>query len=99
MAVAAPAAWRAVQRAGLPDVGGPFDDAAFRPYRIPNGRYAFVACRRAVARYRPMRRPPERAKLLEEPGIVGQVATAGEAHLTFMNGVLVRQRLGRAAVG
>ena len=49
-----PTAWRAVQLAGLPDVGEPFDVKAFRAETAPDGRNAFVLYREAAARYKPL---------------------------------------------
>src|SRR5262249_30521839 len=49
---AAPPLWWAVQLIGLPDIGDPFDVAAFRSTTIPDDRNAFVLYRRAVASYK-----------------------------------------------
>jgi hypothetical protein len=42
-------AWRAVSLNGLPDVGDPFDIAAFKSVRVPDDRNAFVLYRQAAA--------------------------------------------------
>ena len=47
--VAGPALWWAMQLNGLPDVGDPFDVAAFRAFTIPDDRNAFVLYRQAAA--------------------------------------------------
>ena len=41
--VGGPPFWWLVQLVGLPDVGDPFDVAAFRAFRIADDRNAFVA--------------------------------------------------------
>ena len=54
-AVLAAFLWRRSQLAGLPDVGEPFDVAAFRsPARVPDDRNVFVLYRQASDRYREM---------------------------------------------
>jgi hypothetical protein len=51
--VVTPPAWWAVQLAGLPDIGDPFDVDAFRAFTIPDKRNAFVLYRRAVGMLKP----------------------------------------------
>jgi hypothetical protein len=47
--------WRRSQLANLPDIGTPFDVAAFRsPASVPDSRNAFVLYRRAAERFRDM---------------------------------------------
>src|ERR1700678_580214 len=47
--------WRRAQIAAVPDVGEPFDLAAFRsPARVPDERNAFAAYRLAAERFRDM---------------------------------------------
>ena len=52
--VATPPLWWAMQLAGLPDVGDPFDVEAFRSFTIPDERNAFVLYRRAGAMLKPL---------------------------------------------
>jgi hypothetical protein len=54
MVLALPA-WWATQLMGLPDIGEPFDVAAFRARTIPDDRNAFVLYRQAVALFRPLK--------------------------------------------
>src|SRR4051794_35272117 len=44
--------WRAVSLNGLPEVGDPFDVAAFESVRVPDDRNAFVLYRQAVAQWK-----------------------------------------------
>jgi len=46
--VATPPAWWMLQLTGLPDVGDPFDVAAFRSATIPDDRNAFVLYKQAA---------------------------------------------------
>lgn len=51
-------AWRYLAIATLPDVGDPFDVAAFeRECRVPDDRNAFIPYREALAAYQPMSGP------------------------------------------
>lgn len=52
--IAAPLLWWSIQLTGLPDIGDPFDVAAFRAYRIPDDRNAFVLYRQAAERLKPL---------------------------------------------
>ena len=45
--------WWAIQLIGLPDIGDPFDVAAFRAFTIPDERNAYVLYRQAAARLKP----------------------------------------------
>ena len=47
--VASPPLWWLTQLTGLPDVGDPFDVAAFRASTVPDERNAFVLYKRAAA--------------------------------------------------
>jgi hypothetical protein len=51
--VAGPPLWWSVQLIGLPDVGDPFDVAAFRASTIPDDRNAFVLYRQAATLVKP----------------------------------------------
>jgi hypothetical protein len=51
--VAGPPLWWATQLVRLPDVGDPFDVAAFRAYTIPDERNAFVLYRQAATLIKP----------------------------------------------
>ena len=51
--VAGPPLWWSVQLIGLPDVGDPFDVAAFRASTIPDDRNAFVLYRQAATLIKP----------------------------------------------
>ncbi len=51
----APPLWWSIQLMGLPDVGEPFDVAAFRAIRIPDDRNAFVLYRQAAAVLKPLK--------------------------------------------
>ena len=42
--------WRGARMIGLPDIGDPFDVAAFRAFRVPEERDAFVLFRQAQAK-------------------------------------------------
>ena len=53
---AAPVAWWELQLVGLPDVGEPFDVAAFRAEAIPDEQNAYVLYRQAVLTYKPLTR-------------------------------------------
>ncbi len=53
--VAAIPIWWVIQLAGLPDIGDPFDVAAFRAAAIPDDRNAFVLYRQAAALFRPLK--------------------------------------------
>ena len=50
---AAPSLWWWTQLWGLPDIGEPFDVAAFRAFKIPDDRNAFVLYREAADRLKP----------------------------------------------
>ena len=70
--------WRRSQLAALPDVGEPFDVAAFRsPARVPDDRNAFVPYHRAAQRFRDMNRGGGLFVLEREPGVV-----EGRRHLS-----------------
>jgi hypothetical protein len=51
--IAAPPLWWVTQLWGLPDIGDPFDVAAFRAFTIPDDRNAFVLYRQAAAVLKP----------------------------------------------
>ena len=51
--IAAPPLWWWTQLWGLPDIGEPFDVAAFRAFAIPDDRNAFVLYRQAADRLKP----------------------------------------------
>ena len=51
--IAAPPLWWSMQLLGLPDIGDPFDVAAFRAFTIPDDRNAFVLYRQAADRLKP----------------------------------------------
>ena len=51
--IAAPVLWWWTQLWGLPDIGEPFDVAAFRAFTIPDDRNAFVLYREAADRLKP----------------------------------------------
>jgi hypothetical protein len=51
--IASPPLWWATQLAGLPDIGDPFDVAAFRAFTIPDERNAYVLYARAAQRLKP----------------------------------------------
>jgi hypothetical protein len=53
--VTAPPLWWAIQLAGLPDIGEPFDVEALRAQAISDDRNAFVLYLRAVTLYRPLK--------------------------------------------
>ena len=57
LAVAATALgiWWSTSLNGLPDIGDPFDVAAFRAFRIPDDQNAFVFLRRAHEKLTPIR--------------------------------------------
>jgi hypothetical protein len=56
--LATPAIWWSVQLAGLPDIGDPFDVAAFRALTIPDERNAAVIYRQAAERLAPFAATP-----------------------------------------
>lgn len=60
--------WRVTSLRGLPDVGDPFDVAAFADIGVPDDRNAFILYRQAVARMAPM-----------PPGATADWATATDA--------------------
>ncbi len=47
--------WWSTSLNGLPDIGDPFDVAAFRAFRIPDDQNAFVFLRRAHEKLTPIR--------------------------------------------
>jgi hypothetical protein len=53
--IAGPPLWWAVQLAGLPDIGEPFDVQAFRSATLPDDQNAFVLYRQAAALLKPLR--------------------------------------------
>ena len=53
--VAAPPLWWSGQLIGLPEIGDPFDAAAFRSRAIPDEQNAFVLYQQAAARVKPFR--------------------------------------------
>ena len=53
--VAGPPLWWLAQLIGLPDIGDPFDVAAFRSRTIPDDRNAFVLYQQAATRVKPFR--------------------------------------------
>ena len=56
------AIWWLTSLNGLPDIGDPFDVAAFRAFRIPDEQNAFVFFRRANEKLSPLPALPGRAK-------------------------------------
>ncbi len=52
--IAAPPLWWSLQLVGLPDIGEPFDVAAFRKFAIPDDRNAFVLYLEAADRLKPL---------------------------------------------
>ena len=52
--IAVPLLWWSIQLVGLPDIGEPFDVAAFRSFRIPDDRNAFVLYRQAARWLKPL---------------------------------------------
>jgi hypothetical protein len=52
--MAAPPLWWSMQLLGLPDIGDPFDVAAFRAMTIPEDTNAFVLYRQAADRLKPL---------------------------------------------
>ncbi len=64
--LAAPALWWEAQLFGLPDVGDPFDVAAFRSRTIPDDRNAFVLYNQAAAQVKPLREYFKRPKTSDE---------------------------------
>jgi hypothetical protein len=60
--IIAPPLWWSIQLWGLPDVGAPFEEEAFRSIRIPDDRNAFVLYRQAARVLKPLassRKPSE----------------------------------------
>ncbi len=55
VAASAFAIWWLNRLNGLPDIGDPFDVAAFRAFRIPDDRNAFAFLRRAIEKVTPRR--------------------------------------------
>src|SRR5262249_809144 len=53
--IAALPLWWSIQLLGLPDIGEPFDPEAFRSFRIPDDRNAFVLYRQAAAALKPLK--------------------------------------------
>jgi hypothetical protein len=53
--IAALPLWWSIQLLGLPDIGEPFDLEAFRSFRIPDDRNAFVLYRQAAAALKPLK--------------------------------------------
>ncbi len=51
--LASPPLWWFLQLAGLPDIGEPFDVAAFRAFRVPDDRNAFVLYGQAAVLLKP----------------------------------------------
>ena len=51
--IACPVIWWWTQLLGLPDIGHPFDVAAFKAMRIPDDRNAFVLYRQAAGLLKP----------------------------------------------
>lgn len=52
--IATPPLWWSIQLMGLPDIGDPFDVAAYRSFTIPDDRNAFVLYREAAAKLKPL---------------------------------------------
>jgi hypothetical protein len=52
--IAAPVLWWLIQLVGLPDIGEPFDVEAFRSFRIPDERNAFVLYQQAAQLLKPL---------------------------------------------
>ena len=57
--IAVPPLWWWTQLVGLPDIGDPFDVAAFRAMTIPDDRNAFVLYRQAAAVLKPLKLPED----------------------------------------
>jgi hypothetical protein len=57
--ILAPPLWWSIQLLGLPDIGEPFDVAAFRALRIPDDSNAFILYRQAAERLVPLIKPRE----------------------------------------
>ena len=55
VAAAALAIWWSTSLNGLPDIGDPFDVAAFRAFRVPDDQNAFAFLRRANEKLTPIR--------------------------------------------
>jgi hypothetical protein len=64
--LAAPPLWWEAQLIGLPDVGDPFDVAAFRSRTIPDDRNAFVLYNQAAAQVKPIQGYFKRPKTSDE---------------------------------
>ncbi|MGO9466661.1 MAG: hypothetical protein ACLQIB_54185 [Isosphaeraceae bacterium] len=76
--VAGPPLWWATQLWGLPDIGDPFDVAAFRAMTIPDDRNAFVLYRRAADLLKPLKMSKRK-----NPGRVNWFAPWSEAEPEF----------------
>ena len=63
----APPLWWSIQLMGLPDIGEPFDVAAFRAIRIPDDRNAFVLYRQAAALLKPLKSSGMPDRVLHPP--------------------------------
>ena len=63
--IVVPPLWWSLQLAGLPDIGEPFDVAAFRKFSIPDDRNAFVLYLEAADRLRPLNPPGQLQKQLD----------------------------------
>jgi hypothetical protein len=59
--IAAPVVWWSMQLLGLPDIGEPFDLEAFRSFKVPDERNAFVLYRRAAGLLRPSARSTQQS--------------------------------------
>ena len=66
-----PPLWWSIQLAGLPDIGEPFDRDAFRSFKIPDDRNAYVLYRQAAALLKPLK--PSARSVAFSPWRVGPV--------------------------
>ncbi|HWE38350.1 MAG TPA: hypothetical protein VG406_17395 [Isosphaeraceae bacterium] len=77
LAVAAALTWRAFSLWDLPDVGEPFDVAAFTTCDVPDDQNAFALYQKAAAMLRPLRDPSGKEVSMQDLGISKRWATAG----------------------
>ena len=52
--IATPVLWWSIQLVGLPDIGDPFDVSAFRSFRVPDDRNAYVLYEQAARLLKPL---------------------------------------------
>ncbi len=82
--VAIPWAWWATQLWGLPDVGDPFDVAAFEAYHVSDDRNAFLWYRDAAAMTRQLARTRQAQKKDGVRGFEGEWSKASPAWREFL---------------